>query len=332
MLLPLLLAALLADFAAAIPVPQDSGSSAPSTYTPIMNGQNFPDPSIIRTNNGWHIFSTNAVVDGERINVQAGYSPDFTDWTYRNNYDALPSLPPWVDPISPSVWAPDLIRRPDGTFIMYFTALNRNISHHCLGYATSKTVEGPYYPDSPEPWICHASQGGAIDPSGYHDQRTNKRYVVYKVDGNAIGHGGECGNTVEPIVPTPIMLQQVADDGHTFVGEARQILDRDDGDGPYVEAPSLSFLDGRYVLFFSSQCYVSPKYDVTYAIADDITGPYEKHGPLFITGDYGMVAPGGGDIAIHGDHLIWHADWNGGRAAFTAIVKLEGQEIKVEWP
>ncbi len=138
--------------------------------------------------------------------------------------------------------------------------MNKNINHHCLDYATSKSVDGPFTFTNSEPWICHASKGGAIDPSGYVDHLTNKRYVVYKVDGNAIGHGGDCGNTVAPIVPTPIMLQQVADDGHTTIGRPVQILDRDDGDGPYVEAPSLSWLDGNYILFFSSQCFVSPKY------------------------------------------------------------------------
>ena len=27
-------------------------------------------------------------------------------------------------------------------------------------------------------------------------------WVLWKVDGNSIGHGGECNNQVEPIVPT----------------------------------------------------------------------------------------------------------------------------------
>ncbi|KAJ7144806.1 hypothetical protein C8R43DRAFT_953885 [Mycena crocata] len=34
-------------------------------------------------------------------------------------------------------------------------------------------------------------------------------YVVYKIDGNSIGYGGSCGNSVKPIVSTPIMLQKL---------------------------------------------------------------------------------------------------------------------------
>lgn len=48
--------------------------------------------------------------------------------------------------------------------------------------------------------ICPLSQGGAIDASGYDDN--GQRYVVYKVDGNSIGHGGACGNDGrQPLAP-----------------------------------------------------------------------------------------------------------------------------------
>lgn len=278
---------------------------------PIMNGQNFPDPSIIRTGNGWHIFSTNAKVNGREIHIQAGYSPDFETWTYRSGYDALPNLPPWINKKSPSVWAPDVNQLPDGSFIMYYTASQEQLTGkrhlHCLSWATSKNVEGPFVDNNPNPWICNSDKGGSIDPSGYVD-RDGSRWIVYKIDGNSIGHGGSCGNTVPPIVPTPIMLQQVsAKDGHTLIGSPIQILDRGPTDGPYIEAPSLSYLNGKYVLFFSSNCFVTPKYDVSYATATNIKGPFTKYGPLFVTGDLGMTAPGGAEIAVNGNHFIWHA-------------------------
>lgn len=33
------------------------------------------------------------------------------------------------------------------------------------------------------------SQGGAIDPAGFVES-DGSHYVVYKIDGNSIGHGG----------------------------------------------------------------------------------------------------------------------------------------------
>jgi len=159
---------------------------------------------------------------------------------------------------------------------------------------------------SSTPWICPQSQGGAIDPAGYIDA-TGKRWITYKIDGNSIGHGGECGNTVPPIVPTPILLNQVdATDGHSLIGSPTQLITNGALDGPYVEAPSLSKLGDKFVLFFSSQCYATTKYDVSYATSDDIRGPYTKYGPLFVTGTAGMVAPGGLDIAVNGNRGVWH--------------------------
>lgn len=65
------------------------------------------------------------------------------------------------------------------------------------------------------------------------------------------------------------MQQKVGANGIDKVGSAYQILDRSSGDGPLVEAPSIAKLpDGRYVLFFSSNCFYTIDYDVTYAIAD----------------------------------------------------------------
>jgi beta-xylosidase len=109
--------------------------------------------------------------------------------------------------------------------------------------------------------LTFSSQGGAIDPSGFQDA-DGTRYVVYKIDGNNIGHGGSCNNGVAPIVPTPIMLQQVESDGITLVGGAQEILTNGEYDGPLVEAPSLSRISDPssaggqlYILFFSSNCF-----------------------------------------------------------------------------
>ncbi|OQO09383.1 hypothetical protein B0A48_04781 [Cryoendolithus antarcticus] len=277
----------------------------------VMNGQNFPDPGVIRTGDGWHAFSTNGVVNNQKIHVQMAYTPDFKSWTFRGTKDAMPKLAPWIHAATPKIWAPDVTQLPDGSFIMYYCAsLAVKPETHCLGYATSKNAEGPFVDNSNSAWICPQSHGGAIDPAGFLDAGPNKRYVVYKVDGNSIGHGGECGNTVKPIVPTPLILQQVnVNNGRDLIGSPIQILTNGPANGPYVEAPSLTYMGGKYVLFFSSQCYATPKYDVSYAISDNITGPYKKYGPLFVTGTLGLTAPGGMDVAINGDHAVFHADF-----------------------
>ena len=78
---------------------------------------------------------------------------------------------------------------------MYYSATTTaDTSKHCVGAATATMVTGPYTPVGNSALVCPLSQGGAIDASGYYDFATGKRYITYKIDGNAIGHGGACGN------------------------------------------------------------------------------------------------------------------------------------------
>jgi hypothetical protein len=96
--------------------------------------------------------------------------------------------------------------------------------------------------------------------------------------------------------------------GYQLIGSPLQILTNTVDDGPYVEAPVINYMSGKYVLFYSPNCYTTPKYDVSYAIADRITGPYVRSGTLFKTGGpLGFRAPGGLDVAVNGDHAVWHA-------------------------
>jgi len=85
------------------------GSSAAPTKrlspVPVIS-ENFPDPSLISTNNTWYAFATNS----GQYNVQVAQSSDFITWEYLNQ-DALPDLPAWVDASAPNVWAPDVSER-----------------------------------------------------------------------------------------------------------------------------------------------------------------------------------------------------------------------------
>jgi beta-xylosidase len=298
--------------------------------TPRLGGRNFPDPAIIRSDDGWRAYATEVTVDSKKIHVPIAYTKDFKAWEFRGQKDAMPTIASWVNQKKPKIWAPDVVALPGGKYILYYTAsLASNGAIHCLGYATSNNIEGPFVDNSAKPWICPLKQGGAIDPSGFYDMARNKRYVVYKVDGNAIGHGGECGNTVAPIVPTPILIQQVdVNNGNSLIGPPLQILTNTAADGPYVEAPALNYMNGKYVLFYSPQCYTTPKYDVSYAIADTIVGPYKRSGSLFKTGgELGFKAPGGLDVAVNGDHAVWHANVGKGRAMFTGTISLKDGKI-----
>ncbi|KAK0732496.1 glycosyl hydrolase [Apiosordaria backusii] len=270
-----------------------------------LGNLDFPDPSITfdPVTSKWYAFATS----GNTNNVQVASSPSFPSftsagarWTYLSKLDLLPTPGDWVNDTLPLIWAPDIhYIEPSKAYVMYYSGLLSGSPYHCIGVAVSRTsILGPYTAH-PTPFACPDHDGGAIDSSGFLDTETNKRYVIYKVDGSAKGKGGPCGNGDKPGFPTPFKLQEVdITDGFTPIGPATTILDRiPDIDGPLIEAPSLvkTKKEGKYVLFYSSHCYNTLDYDVRYAVAEDIKGPWKRMGELIgrETQDYGFAAPGG---------------------------------------
>ncbi|KXT08293.1 hypothetical protein AC579_6683 [Pseudocercospora musae] len=299
---------------------------------PKINGANFPDPSIIHTDR-WYAFATRTI--GSSIHIQVATSWDFGLWSLEYNsdgsqYNALPNLPDWVVADAPNTWAPDVNQLDDGTFIMYYSASTKaDSSKHCVGAAKSRSVRGPYIPTSSEPLFCPLAQGGAIDAAGYNDN--GQRYVVYKVDGNSLGHGGPCGNTVAPLVPTPLILQPVAADGCTLTGSPTELLDHQgSSDDGVLEAPVVVKSGSTYFLLFSSGCFTTTNYNVDYATAPSIIGPYTRAArPLISTGDDGLSGPGGADVSKDLKYMLFHANYGGRRALYTATVTVSGTTLSV---
>ena len=274
---------------------------------------NFPDPSILRlphTNQTFAFATNNRLTSASsHIHVQVATSSDFpllsnatTSWSIHAHHDALPHPAPWS--LSPGIWAPDHITIPSGPHILYYSAQSaQHPGTHCITAALSPPSAplGPYTP-IPSTIACPIHLGGAIDPDGFFDPATRRRYIIYKIDGNNLGNGGLCRNTNPPLLPTPLMLQEVsARDGITPVASPIEILARTAEDGPLIEAPSLYRTRlGVYFLFYSSNCFTTPGYDVRYATATGVTGPYVRaKTPLLSSGTYGGVeikGPGGMDV------------------------------------
>ncbi|KAL4791084.1 glycosyl hydrolase [Aspergillus venezuelensis] len=300
--------------------------------TQVLN-LNFPDPAVIQIDQGYYAFGTQS----NGVTVPVARSGDFNSWTLLDGTDALPGpFPSWVQGDNPQVWAPDVFRRPDGTFVMYFSGLSsQDNSKHCLGTATSGSIEGPYT-ITDAAFTCPLDQGGAIDASGFQDD-DGTLYVLYKIDGNSLNGDGSKH-------PTPIKLQRLQSDGITPDGDAIIILDRDEGgaDGDLVEAPSLVKVDGTYYLSFSSNSYNTLNYDTSYATASAVGGPYTKvqapDAPLLVSGDASNVGPlggpGGSDF-LDGGRILFHAFNDGqsidsGRGVWAASVSIGGGVITIQ--
>ncbi|KAB8437446.1 hypothetical protein FH972_025124 [Carpinus fangiana] len=307
----------------ALPQPADAPTSLKAAIS-----SDFADPSIIHDGKKWYAFST-SVHNGP--NVQVATSSDFKDWQIMPKHDALPELPAWSGKRQAHrVWAPDVIKNDNNEYVMYFSAVHASSPHRCVGVAKASQPEGPYA-TTQDPLICPLDAGGAIDASGFQD-KNGTRYITYKEDRNALpatrgrpnsARHSTCGWS--PTGSTPIMLQRVDATGTQLTGPASKILDRDPIDGPLVEASSLTRTkDGNYVLFFSSNCYNGPWYDLSYAIADRVEGPYEKSGPLLWPGSLGLHSPGGADVAPEGDRIVLHAGQVGRRHMYAVDIAIDG--------
>lgn len=127
-----------------------------------------------------------------------------------------------------------------------------------------RRAAGPLQPVAHSSCLSHGARR-AIDPSPIINM-DGTIYVAYKVDGNNYGHGGIYGNTVPPLVDTPILLQRLAEDATKPVRPPVDVMDRTRDDGLLVEAPTLVWSDeGVYFLFFGSGCTRMPTYDLEYA-------------------------------------------------------------------
>ena len=294
-------------------------------FAPALE-RNFPDRSIMKARDGTHYSYSTAAGGG--IDMQAAHSEDGLTWDFQEGRGVIATWTIKWAPEHPQIWAPDVVLGPNGTYTMFFSAkaLMAKDQRHCIGVATAYSPMGPFMSIGDEPWVC--DEVGDIDPKQFIDDG-GSRWVIWKVDGNTEGHES-----------TPIMLQQVAMDGYTKVGDARPIFDRGPSDGELVEAPSLFKANGVFFLTFSANWYNQCAYFTSYATSTNIWGPYERAEEPLLTEENtdGICGPGGADV-LYGDSdssriIVWHG-WKDGtpesgeRYLYSAPLQVVGDVLHV---
>jgi len=223
------------------------GGGSKQTFTNPVWNRDFPDPFVLHDGDTYYAYATNG--GGEQ--VQTLTSRDLVHWT--PGPDALPKVGSWT--YNGQTWAPEVLARDDGTFVLYYTA------NLCVGRAVASKPLGPFVDTTKRPLVCQRSLGGSIDASPYRDG-DGTLYLVWKNDGNNVGLG------------TTIWAQRLSPDGLRLVGPRRP-LERNDRpwEAMVVEGPVLWKHDGRYTLFYSGNAYDSDSYAVGYATCDTPLGP-----------------------------------------------------------
>jgi beta-xylosidase len=300
---------------------QDEKEPTVSGYTNPVYDQNFADPFVLATGDGYVAFATNGPVG----KIQTLHSSDLVEWEQVG--EALPQLPWWSTP--GKVWAPEVVKLADDRYLLYYTTAHDASGRQCVSVAVASKPEGPYSDDSTEPLICQPDEGGSIDASPFADA-DGTRYLYWKNDGNAIG------------VDTWIYAQRLTPDGLRLTGERHKLIKQDlPWEGTLVEAPFMLLRDGKYHLFYSANAFDKADYAVGHAACDSATGACHKSGdPILSTTD--DAAGPGHNMVLEKDGRYWfvyHA-WDPGgvgvdppgRTMWLSELTWEGDKPVVQPP
>ncbi len=223
-------------------------------------------------------------------------SPDLVTWTRAGHIFSSATRPSWA---SGDFWAPEIHRVGD-RWIAYFSARNRADGSLALGAATAPSALGPYT-ELGRP-LLHDPSPGVID-AHYFEAPDGRRYLLYKIDGNAIGR------------PTPIYIHELEPDGITLRGGRSQVLINDLAwEGGLVEGAWMIHHEGTYYLFYSANGYATSRYAVGVARASSPRGPFTKAGPPILTSNSSFGGPGHGSIVRgpRGDWVHVYHSWLAG--------------------
>jgi beta-xylosidase len=275
------------------PIPTLSGPS----YTNPVYKRAFADPHVLRVGDTYYAYAT--FDPSVTSNFQVIQSTDLVNW--ERLADALPGLPEWSATSVGLTWAPGVIQIED-TFVMYYTARDKESNRQCIGRAISDNPAGPFVDDSTEPFICQDDLGGSIDPYPYLDD-DGKLYLLWKNDGNCCNLG------------VWLWGQELSPDGLTLMGEPVKLLMRDQPwERPLIENPAVVEHDDTYYLFYSANKWDTHEYAIGYAVCESVLGPCEK--PLtepWLDYENPVMGPGGQAFFTDEEGNLWMAyhAWTG---------------------
>jgi beta-xylosidase len=261
---------------------------AVATFTNPVYNRDFPDPFVLQAGSTYYAYATNGA--GEQ--VQTATSHDFLHWSA--GPDALPKLGKWAYP--GSTWAPSVLRRRDGTYVLYYTASRGT---QCIGRAVAPSPLGPFVDRWSKPLVCQRGLGGSIDPSPFRDA-DGSLYLYWKNDGNSIGR------------PTEIWAQRLSPDGTRLLGAPHKTGETNDRvwEGHVVEGPTMWRHGGRYYLFYSGGNYADDTYGVGYATCTGPFGPCKdaRENPILHTRCRAHGPGGESIIVVRGQAwMVYHA-------------------------
>lgn len=275
----------------------------PAAGNPVLPGY-YADPSLVQHEGRFFLYATLDPWGGDTLGCWE--STDFTHWTYRVlNW---PTKQACKSPTSggSAVWAPSVVRGPDGKFHMYISVGNEvwaGVADHPLGPWRDANGGKPLIPREYRPGYHMIDAEGFVDDDG----------TAWLYWGS--GHGWKNGKC---------WAVKLKPDFVTFDGEVHDVTPRN-----YFEGPILVKRGGRYFLMYSQGVTIKDTYQVHYAVGDNPLGPFTEatNSPILVTDKAKhVISPGHHTVFAHGgkDYILYH------RHSIPFDPKFVGRQVCVD--
>ena len=259
--------------------------NAPHATNPILPGY-FADPSIVEYQGHFYLYATLDPWGGDTL--ACWESTDLKNWEYRHL--TWPTKQACTSPTSGGsmVWAPSVIKAPDGRFHMYVSVGSEvwtGVADHPLGPWTNPLGSRPLIPGNFKPGFHMIDAEAFVDEDG-------STYLYWGSGWN--WKNGRC---------FAAKLNATLDG---FATEPRDVTPPD-----YFEGPFMFKHAGRYYLSWSEGRTDQDSYKVRYAIGDTPFGPFQTaaNSPILKTDvSASVISPGHHTVFTYQDshYIIYH--------------------------
>lgn len=257
------------------------------------------DPSIIKAEDGFYVFSTGDTLDMRR-------SGDLYDWDYLGG--VFDEIPQWVQDKVPAVtnlWAPDITYH-NGKYYMNYSGSEWGTTNSVIGLLSNETLN-PYSPDYE--WI---DEGEIISSA---DKYTNYNTI----DGAFVkDENGRMwmafGSYWSGIKLTSLDNSTLKPD--TSPAAIYSLANRAGAGTTAIEAPYIVYRNGYYYLFvnWDTCCQgANSTYKIMVGRSTDITGPYYDKNGVSMTAGGGSLFIGSGERWVGPGH--------------ASVVKVNGRDF-----
>ncbi|KAI0531824.1 putative glycosyl hydrolase [Xylaria digitata] len=253
---------------------------------PFVEGW-YADPGSAVYDGLFWVYATPSCASEEQTYIDAFSSPDLVNWTKHPKVLTIASVA-WV---TKALRAPTPISR-NGKYYIYFSANDiqeddaRVVGG--IGVAVADKPEGPYVDAIGKPLIGDYHNGAQpTDPDVFVDDADGKVYIYYGGQGHA--------NVV--MLNDDLISMGVFANGAAF----KEITPKN-----YAEGSKIIKRNGIYYFMWSEGYRAGPDYGVSYGIADNPLGPFDRLAKILQQDSAVAKAPGHNSIIHVPDTGIWY--------------------------